>query len=263
MKRVLILLCAVAVIGGSLALPASASIGVVTGPGVGDPNGSIGARIRWGASGWEGAIRRGAPANTVNQTLNPTGTPVWQLDTPYDFQVTWTGATGTMGLTIDFGGTIGSQSISHVFTDRIGWGFNVLQISGNESGGSTRRSNVSNLSINGFSQSTLTPNGTLLDTYYGDSSSNLLSTITIDGTFTMTAFGTGNDERPSWNFSLRDPQAVPEPGALTMWAVGLLGVCGIRCLRRRRRWIQDIPTAGWRTKRRRSSRGRPDQERTS
>lgn len=219
----------------SLGTPLVANAAVVA---VGNPGGAteIGARIRWGGSGWEAALRDGG---TVAATLNPVGTPVWQVGSDYAFNVSYAVATGTLSLGVDFnrdnsfgaGETLSlSTFVAPGLTDYSGYGFNYLQISGNESN-STARSSVKSLVINGDSLSNLVPNGLFLDTFYDD---NVLGAIgwNISGVLNFSSPGTG-DERPSWNFSFRSPELqptndVPEPGSLVLAALGLLGLVAAR-----------------------------------
>ena len=231
---------AVLVLGALSTAPMQAAIVVGTPTGTySDPTGNIGARIRWGATGFEAAIRRGAPANLVPANLNPTGIPVWVLNQDYDFQVTWDAATGTMGLSVDFdGGGFGAgESISSVFADRIGYGYYGLSIYGNQTG-STATSLVSGLSINGFSQANISPPSSGdITVEYKDATDALLSNITIAGKIKFLTPGTATGaERPSWDFTLRsnaEVAAIPEPVSFLLWAVGFVGIGVIR--RRRTR----------------------------
>lgn len=215
----------------SIGVPSAASAAIVT---IGNPGGSteIGARLRWGATGFEAALRAGGD-NVVN--LNPVGTPVWTVGSDYAFNVSYVVATGTLSLGVDFnrdsafgaGETLSLDTfVGAPRTDYSGYGFNFLQISGNESN-STARSSVTSLVINGESASALVPGGAFLDTFYDD---NALGAIgwTISGVLSFSTPGT-SDERPSWNFGFRSSElqptnGVPEPGTLALLGLAIAGL---------------------------------------
>jgi hypothetical protein len=214
-----------AALGISLTSIVNAGMVTTTNPNV---SSEIGARIRWGGNNFEGSVY---DSNNLNQnpTLNPGGAPAWALNQPYGFKVSFDSATGTLALSIDFNrnDSFGDgESISRSTfaapgaTSYAGQGFKYLSISGNESG-STARSQVTDLVINGTSFSTMAPGGLFLENFYKDSGDSLVADWMITGKITYLTAGT-NQERPGWDFRFRDAAVVPEPSTYIAGGLALL-----------------------------------------
>lgn len=230
------------VVVGLLAIgyvPGVASAGVVSIP---SPGGTadIGARIRWGGTGFEASVYDSNPFGQA-PTLNPVGAPVWQVGQAYNFQLTYSAATGAIGLSIDFnnGGTFGAgETISQNafaapgFANYTGVGFGYLEINGNESG-SAARSQLTNLVLNGTPFPDVVPNGGFVQAFFTDSPSGLLTNLTLTGQITFLTAGTAG-ERPAYNFIFGNagvPTVIPEPATLAL--VGAAFAAAFAARRRR------------------------------
>jgi MYXO-CTERM domain-containing protein len=213
------------------AAPTTAVAGVISIPNPGG-SGVIGARIRWGGSGFEAAIRSATYCSSTSDvcaTLNPGGTPVWNVDTAYAFKVEYK-TDGSLYLGVDFNdsnGIEGSESLTYNVGALNGQGFDYLQVFGNNG---TANSQVEELVINGNLPVTLAPGpGSSIDNFYNDTSGGATAWL-ITGYIKFLTVGAG-DENPSWNFNFRSPGTptpVPEPGSLALGSLALLALGAAR-----------------------------------
>ncbi len=218
------------------AVPTTASAAVVsiTNPG---GSGDIGARIRWGGTGWEAAIRSsgfcpGPDPFVCGSTLNPTGSPVWTVGVDYAFKVEYK-IDGSLYLGVDFNradGIEAAEAITYSFGALNGSGFNFLQIFGNDG---SAESEATGLMINGVSFGTLASGSSSVstDTFYNDTSGGATPWL-ITGNLRFRSAGT-TDENPSWNFNFRSPgtpdsNPVSAPGTLALSALALLALGAVR-----------------------------------
>jgi hypothetical protein len=213
-------------------------------------NTEIGARIRWGGSGFEASLFDPdfGTNGTINQSvnLNRPGAPAWQVGRAYGFQIDFTSATGALGLAIDFNRNNSFQPFETIsrsvfaapdLVSYTGFGFETLWISARQSG--TARSQITDLTINGSAQTSLTPAaGTGISRHYAASHGNPIADWLITGNITFLTAGT-SQESPAWDFKFldagtprgADPAEVPLPAALGLFALAVAGFAAARAMR--------------------------------
>jgi hypothetical protein len=233
-SRGLVKLAAAAIVAASVsfaAVPAEAAVTAIANPG---GTSEIGARIRWGRTGFEASLFDVSPF-VQNPIIDAIGAPAWAINTPYNFSINFGVTTGALSLSV-LGQTISKNAFAAPGqTDYTGYTFEYLAISGNESG-SAARSLLDNLVINGTNFANITPGGSFAEKFYKFSPLEL-NAINITGRITFLTSGTA-DERPSWNFNLQNAQLaapVPEPST---WAMMLIGFAGLAFVSRRRQTVR-------------------------
>ena len=175
---------------------------------------AIQGRARWGRNGFEAALYLGG---TVGPNLNPAGTPVWVIGTPYKFEYYYDVTSGDHTLKIDFNNdlTYGAGEVITQATSYAGKSFKHFSIF--MSGDATRGITLNNFVVNGVnlgnfvspSSGALEPDWENSDGYFG----NILATGTI--TFTGTGVPYGGDETGRIWFRTAEPVTIPDAPAVT------------------------------------------------
>lgn len=188
------------------------------------------ARLRWGGSGYEAAIRLDGIDRVM---MFPTGTPRWSDGEGRNFLITYQAATGAFNLSVDwdrnnsFSGIGESISWSITTPDRRFSGIRFFN-------------NSQNISITPLTVQTNLGNSTLASVPFNGTSyytwtnlSSIMSDLTLAGQIRFDPTGVYSNES-RWEVGLVGASAVPEPGSMSLLAAGMAGLVGFRRLRKRR-----------------------------
>lgn len=225
------------------AVPASAAKVVSTSAPVVRIPSDMGARARWGTTGWESILVNEGGALLTQTAIDRPGTPVWQLGQPYNFSLQWQSKTGTLGWSIDFNRNGVFETVeqsSFTKAGRANFGYQFIRLTGASrvQGANSNTIDIANLAVNGTNLTSLSAaNGGAFDQWYMPQK-GLFRDIGVTGTMTFRNTG-GNgafaQERPVFNIFLVGqqalPAAVPEPQTWALLVLGF-GMVGVGARRR-------------------------------
>ncbi|MCC6360791.1 MAG: hypothetical protein IT450_18795 [Phycisphaerales bacterium] len=201
----------------------SAAADVVTVSGPGPASYDVEARARWGNTGFEGILfTPGADPN-----MNPGGTPVWNPNLFYSFDLTYLPATNTATWSIDFnrdGDYLDSQESVTATWGSGGMTFNRLNLfmQGNSDANGSNNAEVQGFTVNGTNFGNFTTvgqTGQLFSQLYADTSGSFGS-ITATGQMRLFGNSAFSSERPRVWVQLGNV-VVPAPGAALLGVLGL------------------------------------------
>ena len=210
-------------------------------PGQGTYANEFSAKIRWGGTGYEAAIRDNSTDTT---TLNGFGNPVWSgvlganLNQNFPFKIGYAQATGTLTVAVDFDrnsvfaptetisqSTFTAGGTGLGLTSYATYGFERIGIYSNDTG--TLNGEINNLVING---SSVTAPAWAGDTrrFYRNTDNSLFTDFTIEGNIKFYNATGVSAENPTIHFEFRGAE-VPEPSTYAMMAgFGLAGFAAVR-----------------------------------
>jgi hypothetical protein len=226
-------------------VPAAVSATVILSSGPVSPLPSeLGARARWGGTGFE-AVMLDAGTQVVGTTLNPVGTPVWQLGQSHAFRLAWSWTTGILTWQIDFnrdnsfdvGETASITRLARIGTT---FGYVLLTADSRTSGANSNAIDINNFRINGTNLGSFTANSSspnIGQWFEPDPLGPRFRSIEILGDMVYRNTG-GNGafqgERPRMQLQFFGAEPVPEP---TSWVMLVAGFGAVGATLRRRRTV--------------------------